>query len=419
MEKQWMENEVVLGTFGRTPPVRVESFAHCNETTGIIRPEGSLAIKQAKDYLIQEMKAIGLDVYFDNVGNLFGRRKGLKDLKCVATGSHVDTVNNSGQLDGAYGVIAALEVMRRLEAQNFQNIRPVEMVVFMGEEGSDFEEALLGSDVLCGKTPAEAARQEKTHDGRTLGEITDATCSPIRDKNMIADTEYFVESHIEQAGILENEAIPTGCVYAIAGLCHLKIQLTGQENHAGANPMWLRRTPVTPAGAIAVFAHNLAKEKADGKNPSVATVDTFHIFPNSPSVIPGSVEMTIDIRDNNQASMYEMRDAIIAYAKQQAEEYHVDVEFQQLIDHNSCPLSQEIYDTVMEAAGHLEVPCRRMFSGAIHDALNIAQVIKTGMIFVPSQKGISHSPFEWTDWAAQEKGIDLLEETIKILCQKE
>ena len=415
MEKTWMENEVVLGTYGRASGKRVESYADCDDRSGIFRAEGSVAIKEARDYLVSEMKKIRLEVYYDEVGNLYGRRPGKEGYKAVVSGSHIDTVLNAGQLDGAYGIIAAMEVLRRMDEEDFHNIRPVEVVAFMGEEGSSFHESLLGSSVLSGQRSVQEALSMQTEDGTSLEKIVTTSCSPVIKKDFIRDAEYFIEPHIEQGKVLEDLNVSCGCVYSIVGLCSLMFEIIGEANHAGTTPMRLRKDAGVVAAEMILYANRLARENAQKNGTAVITADTLSVSPNSYSVIPSRASVSFDIRDTTWESIREMREKLIRFASEAAAGYGCTVRSKILSEHVPTDLSPDVQSRILQAAGELGISCKCIPSGAIHDSNNIASAVKTGMLFIKSQGGLSHTPYEWTDWIDQARGIDILEKVLKTL----
>ena len=310
------------------------------------------------------------------------------------TGSKIGAVSGGGQLDGAYGVVGALEVRRRLVKDDYPNRRRVEMVAFMGEEGSAFSQALLGSAALAGAMPREDILRLTAFDGRSFEEIVEAG-SPTGLKTIkkdVSDYEYFVEAHIEQGPILWTEKRSIGCVHSIAGLFYLNLTLRGQENHAGSTPMTLRRDPTIPMAEIILFAQKAALEQAARNGCAVATADTLYLYPGAPSIIPGRVEMGFDLRDASMEELRELRDKVRDFALESGRKYGCRVEWSMDMELEPVSLDAQVIEAVNLAAGRLGLETRPIFSGAIHDALNLSANVKTGMIFVPSRQGLSHSP---------------------------
>jgi allantoate deiminase len=414
--ERWQEDLVILGQIGRSNGARVISYDQLNQEMGLYRVEGSSAMKKSKEYIISRMKDADLEVHVDRAGNIFGRREGKSGQKLVMAGSHLDTVQNGGMFDGAYGVVGALEAVRRMNDQGFVNTRPIEVIIFMGEEGSAFKEACLGSDVLTGKVTLADALQAKTDQGKTLEQILAESGYAHDFWQSLSEVEYFVELHIEQGPILWHEHLPLGIVDSIAGLTYLTIHIEGEENHAGATPMSLRRDPLVAAADLTLFVYRYVHEMIQTRgSKTVATVDTLKVHPGAPSIIPGWVDLAVDIRDSSKENIDHLAEKITAYAHNLEQTYKVEVTMEVATEHAPCPLDPDVIGTIGRVAEEMGIVPGRMYSGAIHDASSLAQQVKTGMIFVPSKGGISHSPLEWSEWADLERGIGVLTNTLKML----
>ncbi len=417
--ERWQEDLATLGQIGRPNGARVISYNQLNQEMGLYRVEGSSAMKKSKDYIISRMKEAGLEVRIDRVGNIYGRREGETGQKAVMTGSHLDTMQNGGMFDGAYGVVGALEALRRMNDQGFVNKRPIDVIIFMGEEGSAFKEVCLGSDVLTGKVSLTDALQAKTDQGKNLEEILAESGYAHDFWQPLSEVEYFIELHIEQGPLLWHENLPLGIVESIAGMSYLTIHIEGEENHAGATPMHLRRDPLVAAADVTLFANRYVNEMIHARrSKTVATVDTLKVHPGALSVIPGWVDLGIDIRDSSKENIDHLVGEIIGYARRMGDTYHVKVKSEVTTEHLPCPLDAQVIGTIGRAAQEMGIITCRMYSGAVHDASSLAQKVKTGMIFAPSKGGISHSPMEWTEWEDLEQGITVLTNTLKVLSSK-
>jgi len=417
---RWKEELIELGKLGRRNPVRTESFADLDLVNGLYRMEGTKESKQSKEYLISRMKEAGLQVRIDRVGNIFARKEGKKTTRgAVMSGSHLDSVLNGGMFDGPLGVISALEAVRRLADQGFENERPIEVVAFMGEEGSAFRKVLFGSFVLIGKISTEEALTIKNDGGITLKDALDNLRLRGNFTLDLENVEYFIETHVEQGPILDKERISIGIVENITGLTWVNATLTGQENHAGTTPMNARKDALVAAAEIVQFVNRRAKETVMALGSStVATVGKMIVHPGAPNIVPGAVEMGIDIRDADLSVMQNLQKEIIAAIRDLKDRHGVESRIEIPFEHPPKPCSQEVIQAVAKAASSLRIPTKRMNSGAGHDAQNMAEKVKTAMLFVPSIGGISHSPLEWTNWKDIENGIKVLTETIKILAQQ-
>lgn len=418
---RWKEDLIELGMMGRKVPARVESYAQLDLEKGLCRFEGTQEIKKSKDYVIARMKESGLKVRLDKVGNIFGRREGFKTSKgAVMSGSHLDSVVNGGQFDGPLGVVSALEAIRIMNDEGFQNERPIEVTVFMGEEASAFRKALLGSGVIAGKWTADEALALKNDEGITLKEALERLELRGDFEMNLADVEYFIETHVEQGPILDKGKVPIGIVENITGITWVTAIVEGEENHAGTTPMSIRRDPLVAAASIVSFANKRANDMVkEFGGSTVATVGRMLVHPGAPNIIPGRVEMGIDIRDSNEHNMKHLRREIEQAIANLDDKYGVKTTTEILFEHPPCPCSKAVVNAIAKAARELGTEARRMNSGAGHDAQNIAEKVKTGMIFVPSANGISHSPMEWTNWQDIEAGIKVLTRTLEGLSKIE
>ena len=411
------ENIVEAGKFGRTTPRRVESYGQLDPQNGVTRPTGSEGNKQIRDYTVDQMKKAGLAVTIDSLGNIYGRKEGSKTNKgTVMTGSHLDSVKNGGMFDGPLGVFSAIEVARRLHEENFDNKRPLEVVVFTGEEGSAFSPALLASSALVGKMTTDEALNRKNDAGQTLGETLEKIGYRGSFERSLDDVEYFIEMHIEQGPVLYQEKIPVGIVQSITGITWISITITGQENHAGTTPMKMRRDALVAASDIISFINRRANEMVDKPGTStVGTVGKLNVLPNGFNQVPGKVEMGIDIRDVAQKNMETLTEETLELVKDIERKHNVNIQVEVPLKKPPAPLSDEVVDAIDKAAIETGIPAKRMNSGAGHDCQNMAVRVKTGMIFVPSIDGISHAPMEWTEWGDIEKGVSVLTQAVKNL----
>lgn len=417
MSNSLKEDLVEAGTFGRSPQRRVERFEDLVPGRGVHRSEGSEANKRLRDFAVGRMKDAGLEVSFDRFGNIFGRKQGTRPRqKAVMCGSHLDSVTNGGQFDGALGVFAGIDAVRRLREEGFRNERPIEVVAFTGEEGSAFDIVLLGSAALTGKISEEKALASEDPQGRSLEQVLSKNGylgEIVRD---LTDVECFLEMHVEQGPVLFSEEIPLGIVEAITGIVWLNATIRGTENHAGTTPMGMRKDAlVAGAEAVGFVRERASRMAAASKSSTVGTVGRFDVFPNGMNIVPGRVELGIDLRDVSPENLEELRDETSLFLKELEQKYGVRVEVGVAAFHRPVSLSRDVIGAIEASAQGVGVPYRKMNSGAGHDAQNMAARVKTGMIFVPSVGGISHSPVEWTHWEHIEYGAQVLTRTIKSL----
>jgi N-carbamoyl-L-amino-acid hydrolase len=415
--QRWKEELIELGEMGRKVRQRVESYKQLDLDKGLYRLEGTNEIEKSRDFVISRMREAGLKVRIDKVGNIFARREGFKtDKGAVMSGSHMDSVLNGGMFDGVLGIVSALEAVRVMDDEGFQNERPIEIVAFMGEEGSAFKKALLGSAVVAGKTSVEEALAVKNDKGQMLSDTLEHAELRGDFEMDLGDVEYFIEAHVEQGPILDKEKIPIGIVENITGITWVTAVIEGEENHAGTTPMPTRKDPLVAAANVVLFANKRANEMVKQLGGStVATVGKMLVHPGAPNIIPGRVEMGIDIRDGVEESMKNLTGEIIETIANLQDSYGVNCTIEVPLQHPPCPCSQEVIAAIGGSVQETSIKAIRMNSGAGHDAQNIAERVKTGMIFVPSVNGISHSPMEWTHWENIEGGIKILTQTLKNL----
>lgn len=409
---------VESGTMGRVSPIRVERRGDLDPKNGLTRPAGTQENKKIRDYAVRRMKEAGLEVQIDEIGNIFGRKKGSKTNKgTVMVGSHLDSVINGGMFDGALGVFGALEAVGRINDEGFENERPVEVVAFTGEEGSAFHVSLLGSLVLIGNLELDKALGMKNDEGITLKDALEAIGHRGNFHRSLDNVEYMVELHIEQGPVLDKEKISIGILENITGMTWVTATIEGEENHAGTTPMRMRADALVAAADIIRFVHKRVNEMvSEFDGSAVATVGKLNVFPNGINIVPGRVEMGIDIRDVVEKNMRNLTQEIIETFKSIEDKYYgvrtnVEISFV----HSPTPLSEEVARIIEESTEKAGVTAKRMNSGAGHDAQNMAKKVKTGMIFVPSVDGISHAPTEWTNWNDIENGVKVLTQTLKKL----
>lgn len=376
---------------------------------GVTRYALSAAERAATETVADWMAEAGLEVRRDAVGNLFGRLPGKQPGPAVLTGSHLDSVPNGGNYDGPAGVLGALEVLTSMREQGMVPELPVEVVSFIGEEGSRFPYGLLGSSFLAGNFPYERMARIEDRDGVVL---TDAlknygadpanACQAAVKKG---DYMVYVEMHIEQSGLLESKGLPVGIVSGIAGMRQLRGVIRGRAEHAGAAPMALRKDPMPAAAEVVLEVERAARESGPATR---ATVGFVSARPGAANVIPNRVELSLDIRDLDSAR----RDACVERINQslravcERRGLAGEVELQ----HTSTPVRCDagVVRAMEEAARELGLEPFQLPSGAVHDGANMAEICPVGMIFLRSRDGLSHCPQEYTSPADLAAGTRLL-----------
>ena len=380
-----------------------------NADGGVDRVAYSQADIEARKYIMGLMQNLGLQARVDAGGNIFGRRVGENEsLPPILFGSHTDTVPGGGNYDGQAGVITALEVIQLLNVAGITTHRPLEIVVFSNEEGG-----LIGSLVFTGSLQP-TALDVVSHSGLTISEgiraIGGDPDSLEAARIQPGDITAFVELHVEQGGVLDKSDTDIGVVEGIVGIRDWNVTILGTANHAGTTPMD-RREDALVAGARLVLAVNEAATARDGSQ--VATVGRIAAFPGAPNVVPGRVEMSLEIRDLDA----EVMDAVFADVEAAAAEIAADtgtvISFVP-VDIASHPAltDERMRRIIAQAAEDRGLSYKRMPSGAGHDSQNLVPIAPTGMIFVPSVGGFSHSPKEFTHAQDLANGADVLARTI-------
>ncbi|MBF7688159.1 Zn-dependent hydrolase [Acinetobacter rathckeae] len=361
--------------------------------------------KQGRDLVIQWMKELGLEIRIDQIGNVVGLRQGLEDLPPVMTGSHIDTVATGGKYDGNLGVLAGLEVIATLNDHNIQTKHPIAVTFFTNEEGARFPPDTMGSLVFQGDMSLETAYNIVGIDGTTVKEnlqrIGYIGTAPVGSQNIHA----FIELHIEQGPVLEHEQIMIGAVTGVQGIHWIEFTIQGTSNHAGTTPMALRHDAGIVAMQIATYARDLIKKTGQGQ---LATIGQMKLMPNLVNVIPHTAVFTLDIRNTNQTILDETYQKILKFAQQVAQDEGVKLLHRDIAKSAPIAFDSRIVDCIATIAQQQGGSVKRMPSGAGHDAQVIADICPTGMIFVPSVKGLSHNIKEFTHDHDVERGANIL-----------
>lgn len=359
------------------------------------------------------MAAAGLEVRRDAVGNLFGRLPGRRPGPAVLTGSHLDSVPNGGNYDGPAGVLGALEAVESMREQGLVPEYPIDVVSFIGEEGSRFPHGLLGSSFVAGTFPYAEIDSLTDRQGVSLPEaLRGYGCDPSQVAQASARPglyKAYVELHIEQSGLLESRNLPVGIVSGIAGMRQLKGVIKGRAEHAGACPMELRRDPMPAAAEVVLEVERAAHESGPTTR---ATVGFLQAFPGAVNVIPDRVELSFDIRDldgeRRDACVDRVRRAFHAVCEKRGLTGSIDVQ------HTSTPIRCDaaVVGAMEAAALRLGLEPFQLPSGAVHDGANLADLCPVGMIFVRSRDGLSHCPQEYTSPEDMAVAGQLLAETL-------
>ncbi len=361
--------------------------------------------KAGRDLVVGWMKALGLDVRIDAIGNVIGVRAGREDLAPVMTGSHIDTVRTGGRYDGNYGVLAGLEIVRALNEAGATTRRPIAVAFFTNEEGARFQPDMMGSLVYAGGIGLNEAYAAIDKDGssvgdelRRIGYLGAATPGALR-------PHAFVELDIEQGSILDEEKVQIGVVESVQGISWTEYTVTGVSNHAGTTPMRLRRDAGYLAASVNLFARKLAKDMGGDQ---VGTVGALTLRPNLINVVPNRAVFAVDLRNTDEEKLKQAERRVANHIAFVAEEERVEVETKVLARFEPVIFDAKLVDRVERHAKALALSTRRMPSGAGHDAQMMQRLCPTAMIFVPSVAGLSHNVKEHTEAVDLAAGAQVL-----------
>jgi hydantoinase/carbamoylase family amidase len=383
---------------------------------GVTRVAWSPELFDAYAWIGDRLRELGLSVEVDPAGNLLARWEAGTGSP-VLVGSHLDTVPSGGRFDGVLGVVAALHAVRLLKEEGFEPARPLWIIAFMDEEGTRFDAALFGSRAFTGE------------DVTGLGDRLDASATSLREAMASAGHDLdrageadrageiggYFELHIEQGPVLEAKGIEIGVVTSIVGLRGYRVRLQGEANHAGTTPMGLRRDALAGAARIALEL----REAARSREAVTANVGKIAVEPGGANVVPGLADFTIDVRATTPAGMAELEALVEEIVARVAAEEGLQADLQPIFALEPLELDPALVDVVERAAAAEGATSLRMPSGAGHDAMLIGRRAPAAMIFVPSRRGISHSPEEYSSPAHVELGMRVLAGALRQALTKE
>ena len=341
------------------------------------------------------MKEAGLLVRRDAVGNVWGRVEGSRGGRAIVSGSHIDTVRGGGALDGALGVVAAVEAVASLVAQLGRPLRILEAVAICEEEGSRFATNFWGARAMADRIEPDEAARVRDADGVTLADaMRGVGLDPANVAQAVRrDIDTFVELHVEQGPLLDEEGPRLGIVRTIAGTAHLEVVVRGQPDHAGATAMHRRRDALLGAAAMLPLIAGAAREMGP---PAVATVGTIGVEPGQVNVVPGVARFTVDARHSDNALRTELVAEITKVCKVAGRERDLSTDVRVLRERAAVHLDERATDVARRACLACGVTPREMTSGAGHDAQILSAAAHAAMIFVPSIGGRSHCAEEAT-----------------------
>ena len=391
------------------------------EGIGCTRFTYTREFEQARDYIMEEMRAAGLEVRQDPIGIVIGRMPGTNpELPVIMTGSHFDTVKTGGRFDGMAGVTAALETARTLHDEGFVPVRTIEFVALPEEEGARFGGGLFGSRAMCGQLYENELENYKDGDGISMAEAMKAygldPSKAEEARRKPGEIEMFLELHIEQGPILETEKKDIGVVEAIVGLKCLTVTVKGRSDHAGSTPMNLRADTMLASAKAMVAGTQAALDRKDG---TVVTFGRTETKPGAFNIVAKETIFNIDCRSKSMESV----EAVLAVIRESlersvAENPGLSFEMEEKLQAQPVLMKPEVQALLEEKAAEAGISTRKILSGAGHEAMIMGSLCDVAMIFVPSKDGRSHVPEEWTDYEDLRKGAEVLCRCVRELASK-
>lgn len=374
---------------------------------------------QAREWLREEFARAGLSVTQDAGGNLVGRLEGRHaGAPALATGSHCDTVTMGGRFDGIIGVLAGIEIAHAWNENGRRLQRPFEVIDFLSEEPSDYGPSCIGSRALAGQLSgamlaATNSSGETLAQGlRRIGADPDALAGPLRPRGAF---DAFVELHIEQGPVLEAAAKQIGVVTDIVGIRRYAITVCGRADHSGTTPMHMRSDALAGAAQIVDATQRLASSLAHEGRQFVATIGKLDVLPNASNAVPASVQMTLESRSGDESLLDGFLDRVTEFATPRLQELRVATETREISRSRPTPCDARVQEAIRAAARDAGCTASSIASGAGHDAVYMAQLCPTGMIFIPCRGGRSHSADEWIEPRQLLDGARVLQRTLAIL----
>lgn len=374
---------------------------------------------EGRDWLRRRFEEAGLSVRLDQAANLIGRVEGTEaGAPPIMLGSHSDTVPSGGRFDGIAGVIVALEIVRAMKDAGYRSRHPIEIVDFLAEEPSEYGISCVGSRAMAGALDDKMlaytnAAGEKLADAiRRVGGDPERLVEARR-----TDIAGFLELHIEQGLVLQNNKIDLGLVTAIVGITRIEVIFKGEADHAGATPMDYRHDASLAAAQLILFVNRTARELAgQGKGYFVATTGIIDIHPNASNVVPGQARLVFDIRAEDYALVADFKVALERESWAIAQRERVELaRYAILSDTQPTACDAHLRDLLGRGAERHGFSAMTLASGAGHDAAFVAKIAPSAMLFIPCRDGKSHAPEEWTEPEQIAAGAAAIFEAVRLL----
>ncbi len=365
-------------------------------------PEDLLARQLVQSWMVEA----GMTVRIDAVGNIIGTYAGQEEVGALSTGSHIDTVPVGGRYDGVLGVLAGIEVVRVLKENAIRLVHPIEVIVFTDEECS-----VIGCKAMAGNVvndPEYYRRNDGTSIQTCLEQIGGDWSKLATAKRQPSEIAAFVELHVEQGGVLESTGDQIGVVKGIVGQHRLAVTITGRPNHAGTTPMHLRKDALVAASKVVLAVNELATQTP---GEQVATVGYLNVAPNAVNIVPAKVELKIDLRDLSQTHLDNLIEQMREQFAQIATATQTEIVMNQVLQVFPTLAAPKIQTAIASVCQELGLSYTHLPSRAGHDAQEIGRFADMGMIFVPSDAGVSHAEDEYTSPEQCTQGANVLLQT--------
>ncbi|MEK5066300.1 M20 family metallo-hydrolase [Cytobacillus sp. FSL R5-0596] len=390
-----------------------------NQTDGFCRLGYTEEEWRSIDVFVSLAEDMGLKIRRDEAGNAIARWETEDSSPAVAVGSHVDTVKGGGGYDGVAGVLCGLAAVKSLKDEGFQPAAPIEVICFASEESARFGVSTIGSKAMSGLLNKKEVEYVSDENGITIrqaiedmGLSWDAIDAAERPES---DLKSFIELHIEQGTRVEDAGADFGAVTAVACPIRLKVIINGQMGHTGTTPMGKRKDAFVAAAPLVTFISEKALAlSASSSVPIVATASTFELKPNAMNVIPGTVELGIDIRSVDDSLKKEMEKLIREKCDQLSESFDVKIEVKTLVHNPSIQLDEAVMRKLQHSGESLGYKALVLESGAGHDVMNMAAKWPSGLLFIPCKNGLSHHPEEFAALEDLEMGTKIIAQYLKM-----
>lgn len=379
------------------------------ENDGVTRLALSDDDRRVRERFRDDVEALGLELRVDDFGNMIATLNGSEHRKPIQIGSHLDSVTQGGRFDGALGVLGGLEIVRTLLDAGVHLHHPVQLINWTNEEGVRFEPAMMGSGVAYGVFDHAWAIERRDRDGFRLGDELERIGYRGDAQHRVQPGAAYLELHIEQGPILDDDEASVGIVEGILGITWINVRLSGQADHAGPSPMSLRRDALAAAAAIISMVESLVT--AEGP-PTVGTIGRLTLRPNLINMIPGTVEFSIDLRHQHTDGLESLVQCFTEQACTIAEQRGVGIDLDRFWTSEPTPFNPDIINAIETAARRQAPASRRLWSGAGHDAKYAADAGPAGMIFIRSIGGLSHCEAEFSQPDDIGAGVETLFETV-------